>query len=943
MGGKTSLVDFKAFYSRLLQGAPEGYTPRLILLEKQGKDPASGWGPVNTGSLTKEEAEAKLKQGYNIGIVAREDDPLVIVDRDSPEVPRSKPTLTVRSRKRVGFHDFYFQGAGEKIPNIPAEDEGEVRVNNQYVVAPGSFVPCSQKKLDAMPEEQRPQAGKYTVEDSLDPAEITLEELPGVFLDRYYIARAQKEARGVDSKDFDPWPGMSDLYKLTWQEVLPGTPQGQRVPHPLHGSDTGKNFIIEGNLAHCWRHSVSLTVPQFLAVKYGLLGCVEAGNSHANGGAGPSQLTGDKELAQKVFKKAKEEGLLKEDAKPPGKKGPGKQEKKLGKADKLINLGQDHADLLRDEHGTAFVALKKGDSKAVFPLRGRDFKNCLHKLLWDEWGEASNSEATTTALNTLEAMALDKPQYTLHNRVAWGNDGELYYDPARNDWQIIKISAEGWEWVPHNTPIFRRYKHMDPQVNPDSGAGPEEAKELLKHLRVGNGEGVLYMALVASFFIPDIPHPIPIVAGPSGVAKSTTQEMTRKVIDPSSMKTLTLPKNKEELVQALQHNYIAMFDNVTRLSREQSDTLCRAVTGTGVSKRELYTDDDDFIYSFIRCVGTNGLNVSATFPDFLDRAIIFYLEKIPVTQKVEKRTVWEKFAGSLPKIVGGLLTAVAKALSLVEGVREELKGKLPRMADFAVWGEALARAMGYEPMEFHEAYNEKIRQQNREVITGDIIGEIILSWIDKQPKNTWEGSPSALLKELTEEAKEAGLSEKQKGFPQAPNSLSRKLNELKTNLEEEGVVIEKAREGKKRKRQLKIYKEDPHLPNYTPQKPSVPSDRPQPGPKEADDKADDISGGKNTVRRPSATKPGPRRPVDDADDICGYPSSKGGITQDIRLKKIVEVIGGLERRYGTAKLEEIKACLGEALKANLEQDLEKLKKEGVIFEPKPGEYKVVKG
>jgi hypothetical protein len=32
------------------------------------------------------------------------------------------------------------------------------------------------------------------------------------------------------------------------------------------------------------------------------------------------------------------------------------------------------------------------------------------------------------------------------------------------------------------------------------------------------------------------------------------------------------------------------------------------------------------------------------------------------------------------------------------------------MADFSVWGEAAARAMSYEPMEFLAAFSEKIKQ-----------------------------------------------------------------------------------------------------------------------------------------------------------------------------------------------------------------------------------------
>ena len=95
--------------------------------------------------------------------------------------------------------------------------------------------------------------------------------------------------------------------------------------------------------------------------------------------------------------------------------------------------------------------------------------------------------------------------------------------------------------------------------------------------------------------------------------------------------------NINELIQILSHNYIAYFDNVSIIRDWISDTLCRAVTGSGFSKRQLYTDDDDIIYHFRRCIGFNGVNLGATKADLLDRAIIILLERIPKEKKENRR------------------------------------------------------------------------------------------------------------------------------------------------------------------------------------------------------------------------------------------------------------------------------------------------------------------
>ncbi len=46
-------------------------------------------------------------------------------------------------------------------------------------------------------------------------------------------------------------------------------------------------------------------------------------------------------------------------------------------------------------------------------------------------------------------------------------------------------------------------------------------------------------------------------------------------------------------------------------------------------------------------------------------------------------------------------------MRIYDSVKEELK-ELPRMADFAIWGEAISRALDYEPKKFLDWYEAKI-------------------------------------------------------------------------------------------------------------------------------------------------------------------------------------------------------------------------------------------
>ena len=57
------------------------------------------------------------------------------------------------------------------------------------------------------------------------------------------------------------------------------------------------------------------------------------------------------------------------------------------------------------------------------------------------------------------------------------------------------------------------------------------------------------------------------------------------------------PSNNRDLVQTLAHNHLSFFDNLSNISEKMSDILAQVCTGTGIITRELYSDDNDFIFN----------------------------------------------------------------------------------------------------------------------------------------------------------------------------------------------------------------------------------------------------------------------------------------------------------------------------------------------------------
>jgi hypothetical protein len=239
-------------------------------------------------------------------------------------------------------------------------------------------------------------------------------------------------------------------------------------------------------------------------------------------------------------------------------------------------------------------------------------------------------------------------------------------------------------------------------------------------------------------------YTVDMIFGDHGSAKSTLTKVKKALLDPSVIDECTPPTTLHEFIQLLAHHWYVPLGNLTTLPGWMSDCISRASTGSGFSKRELYTDDDDVVYRFFRIVGLNGINLVADKPDLLDWALLFGdLARIADTERREDAAVWGQFAVRKPAILGAMFDALAGAMQRIEGVQLT---QTPRMADFTRWGCAVVEALRQSRDAFLHAYQTNIASQHDEAIEVSPLGMALLVFMEN--KEAWEGSPSALLNAL---------------------------------------------------------------------------------------------------------------------------------------------------------------------------------------------------
>jgi hypothetical protein len=118
------------------------------------------------------------------------------------------------------------------------------------------------------------------------------------------------------------------------------------------------------------------------------------------------------------------------------------------------------SELFLDQFGTPYAAVKIDEHIETLRLKDSRFKSWLCRAYYLSEDKILNSESVTNVLNILKAKAeFEGVTRTLDLRVASVQDEPftIYYDLSNKEWQVVKITPEGWSIEPCHI-IFRRYK-----------------------------------------------------------------------------------------------------------------------------------------------------------------------------------------------------------------------------------------------------------------------------------------------------------------------------------------------------------------------------------------------------------------------------------------------------------------------------------------------------
>lgn len=231
---------------------------------------------------------------------------------------------------------------------------------------------------------------------------------------------------------------------------------------------------------------------------------------------------------------------------------------------------------------TCYASILDSGHRENHPVNGLDFQEFLIKAYYQATGGVASTNAIKAALAVCEGKARFEGEcQEVFLRLA-AMDGSIYLDLGTEDWSAVCITAEGWEIIAEPPVRFVRPYTMQALPRPVLGGA---ASEILDVLNINQEDWPLLAAWMVGALNPVGAYTVLILFGEQGSSKSTAARMIKELIDPSYAPLRTDPRNNRDLMVSAKHSWIPAFDNLSRMTDDLSDGLCRLATGGGLSSQ----------------------------------------------------------------------------------------------------------------------------------------------------------------------------------------------------------------------------------------------------------------------------------------------------------------------------------------------------------------------
>ena len=314
--------------------------------------------------------------------------------------------------------------------------------------------------------------------------------------------------------------------------------------------------------------------------------------------------------------------------------------------------------------GRSYAVVRVNGHAQCRELKSKALRHLMTRAALKATGKLPGPEAISAVVSALEAIAeFEGEQEDVFFRVACGSGGLSYFlDLADRDGWVIEITADGWRPVLDSPVLMRRARGQLALPMPQRGG----SIELLKtYVNIQESDWPLFIGWLTAAVRPVGPHPILVVTGEQGSAKTTLLKVCRRLIDPNSSPVRSPPKETRDLMIAARKSWLMVYHNLTTLPTWFSNGLCGLATGTGFTIRSLGTDDEESILVAERPIMLDGIGDFVVEPDLADRSFFLMVDLLGVLANNRPRQASSSDWPTTPRALSCKLRRLAPQLRTI--------------------------------------------------------------------------------------------------------------------------------------------------------------------------------------------------------------------------------------------------------------------------------------
>jgi energy-coupling factor transporter ATP-binding protein EcfA2 len=406
------------------------------------------------------------------------------------------------------------------------------------------------------------------------------------------------------------------------------------------------------------------------------------------------------------------------------------------------------AKLFRSADGRLCAQVPVGDRLEIYGLKSPGFRDWLIDGFLIDQPEPPSSWALRRVVGMLEARARFNagiPEVFVRvgqDGVGDGSDSPYFLDLGDPSGRAVAIGEQGWKVVDRPAVHFRRPEGLLPLPVP----ARDGSIDLLRpFVNLTEPDFRLMIGWLTAALRPVGPYPILVLNGEQGSGKSTLAKILRLLIDPQSCPVLTIPSSAQNLMTSALNGWLLVYENISAIANWLSDCICQLAFGGGFASRTLFTNDERSVIYAQRPVILVGIDDFVLRGDLRDRSVFLQLTAIPPASRQVERKFWKAFRTDYSLLLGGVLDAIVGGLRELPSV--DLK-ELPRMADFAEWGEATSRGLGWGADAFVSTYNDNRKEATDVVLDDSPLANVLLAAARKGIN--WTGTPVNLYQAMSQ-------------------------------------------------------------------------------------------------------------------------------------------------------------------------------------------------